>query len=76
MITQEEQERINRWNNNGWLKDFLFYFENPKRGYTVQAFYGDCLADLESAKKAEHTPAWLPELQEAVNEISLVMEGL
>ncbi len=63
------------WLNNAWLKDvYEMALDERADGihYTLEEYYQDCQADLTSAQKASHKPEWIPELQEAVNEISLI----
>jgi hypothetical protein len=64
------------WANNDWLKDAMQYKGQPIDDgihYGLQNYYNDCCLDFMSARCAQTPPSWLPELAEAVNEISLII---
>ena len=69
-----EVKRFNKWMSNGWLKHALGYAQIHRDGvcHSLEDYYNDCMFDLQSAIQSSYKVEWIPELQEAVNELSLV----
>ena len=72
------QNRKDIWNRNEWLKDALgLDVQSDGIHYCLPEYYAACQADLKSAKESSYPPDFIPELEQAVNEISLIfMYGL
>ena len=74
MTEQEKQAKIKKWQENAWLRDAKTYqVKDDGIHYCLKNFYEDCIFDLESAKKCQYVPDWIKELEEAVNELSLII---
>ena len=67
------ETRKEQWNRNGWLKDALeLSVKSDGVHYCLPEYYDACWHDLTSARQSSYPPDWIPELEEAVNEISKI----
>lgn len=79
MDKNSRQQRT--WETNDWLKDALiyirqgdpiFYASNDTIYQSLEQYYNDCKYDLDSCLSSPYKYPWYDELQEAVNELSLI----